>query len=131
MATKKKPGPRPPAKKESVADQAIATLTEFVEGLEAGRPIEELATVRTHRVAFPNPPVGASDVRAIRKALNVSQAVFAQLIGASAPTVRAWEQGQKKPSGVARRFLAELRSDPAYWMRRVVEVTGTGGTPAK
>jgi hypothetical protein len=24
---------------------------------------------------------------------------------------------------VARRFLAELRSDPAYWKRRVVEVT--------
>lgn len=107
----------------SVAEQAIASLTELVEGLESGRPLEEFCTVRTLKARFPAPALRPSDVRAIRKGLNMSQAVFAQLIGASASTVRAWEQGQKRPSGVARRFLAEIRADPAYWKRRVVEVT--------
>jgi transcriptional regulator with XRE-family HTH domain len=40
----------------------------------------------------------------------VSQAIFAQMMGVSASTVRAWEQGKREPEGAARRLLqiAEL-----------------------
>ncbi|MBF0608001.1 MAG: DNA-binding transcriptional regulator [Candidatus Magnetobacterium sp. LHC-1] len=45
------------------------------------------------------------DIRRIRAANRVSQAVFAAFLGIGKTTVQQWEQGQKKPSGTARRLL--------------------------
>ncbi|EKD33605.1 MAG: Transcriptional regulator, XRE family [uncultured bacterium] len=45
------------------------------------------------------------DIRRIRTANHVSQAVFAAILGIGKTTVQQWEQGQKKPSGPARRLL--------------------------
>jgi DNA-binding transcriptional regulator YiaG len=52
-------------------------------------------------------------VREIRHKLSVSQAIFAQMLGVSASTVRAWEQGRREPEGAARRLLqmADLHPD--------------------
>lgn len=50
-------------------------------------------------------PLKAEDIRRIRKANHVSQAVFATLLGVGKTTVQQWEQGQKKPSGPAKRLL--------------------------
>ncbi|MEI8342261.1 MAG: DNA-binding transcriptional regulator, partial [Verrucomicrobiota bacterium] len=54
------------------------------------------------------PPVRtytADDVRRIRRAAHVSQAVFAHVLGVGATTIQKWEQGIKKPSGASRRLL--------------------------
>ena len=48
---------------------------------------------------------GPEDIRRIRAANHVSQAVFAVCLGIGKTTVQQWEQGQKKPSGPARRLL--------------------------
>jgi putative transcriptional regulator len=45
------------------------------------------------------------DIRRIRKANHVSQAVFAAFLGIGKTTVQQWEQGKKKPSGPAQRLL--------------------------
>ena len=45
------------------------------------------------------------DIRRIRLANHVSQAVFAAILGTGKTTVQQWEQGQKKPSGPAQRLL--------------------------
>jgi putative transcriptional regulator len=45
------------------------------------------------------------DIRRIRTANHVSQAVFAAVLGTGKTTVQQWEQGQKKPSGPAQRLL--------------------------
>jgi putative transcriptional regulator len=45
------------------------------------------------------------DIRRIRLANHVSQAVFAAIMGTGKTTVQQWEQGQKKPSGPAQRLL--------------------------
>ncbi|MBF0553145.1 MAG: DNA-binding transcriptional regulator [Nitrospirae bacterium] len=45
------------------------------------------------------------DILRIRTANHVSQAVFAAFLGIAKSTVQQWEQGQKKPSGTARRLL--------------------------
>jgi DNA-binding transcriptional regulator YiaG len=52
-------------------------------------------------------------VREIRHKFSVSQAIFAQMLGVSASTVRAWEQGKREPEGPARRLLqiAELHPE--------------------
>jgi DNA-binding transcriptional regulator YiaG len=64
------------------------------------------------------PSTTAADVAAARQALGVSQTIFAQILGASVQAVRAWEQGAKAPSGMARRLIGEIRHDPAYWRKR-------------
>ena len=53
----------------------------------------------------PKRPFKAEDVRRIRAANHVSQAVFAAILGIGKTTVQQWEQGQKNPSGPAQRLL--------------------------
>ena len=45
------------------------------------------------------------DIRRIRMANHVSQAVFAAILGIGKTTVQQWERGQKRPSGPAQRLL--------------------------
>lgn len=86
--------------------------------------VDKKVTIRKVRVAkFEVPPLGKNEIVAIRDSLGVSQPVFASLIGVSAALVKAWEQGTKLPSGVALRFLAEVRRNPEYWKGRVREAT--------
>ncbi|BBU32428.1 transcriptional regulator (plasmid) [Burkholderia sp. THE68] len=51
------------------------------------------------------PEFGAKEIVRIRKGVNVSQSVFALYLNTTASTVRQWEQGDKKPSGIAARML--------------------------
>jgi putative transcriptional regulator len=91
-----------------------------MEDVMAGRVRpEERLTVRT--VELPDDPADyrPRDVRAVREALNVSQMVFALLIGASPALVRAWEQGARTPSPMARRLLDTIRRDPRPWRAMV------------
>lgn len=53
----------------------------------------------------------AKEVKTIRNNLNMSQSVFAVLMGVSNKTVEAWEAGTNKPSGSARRLLGMLKED--------------------
>jgi len=53
----------------------------------------------------PKRPLEPEDIRRIRSANHVSQAVFAAYLGTGKTTVQQWEQGQKKPSGPALRLL--------------------------
>jgi len=50
-------------------------------------------------------PFQPEEIRRIRMANHVSQAVFAAILGIGKTTVQQWEQGQKKPSGPAQRLL--------------------------
>jgi putative transcriptional regulator len=45
------------------------------------------------------------NIRRIRLAIHVSQAVFAAILGIGKTMVQQWEQWQKKPSGSAQRIL--------------------------
>jgi putative transcriptional regulator len=87
--------------------------------------VEQRFTV--HRVpvsAFHRPEFSPADIAAIRDNIGASQAVFAALLGTSANTVRAWEQGINPPSGIAARFLDEIRRTPDYWRNRIAEAAG-------
>lgn len=72
-------------------------------------------TLRTTTVEMPNPPpvLSAKEVSQIRtKKLRMSQGAFAKLLGVSARVVQSWEQGNKKPSGAARRLLQVAAKSP-------------------
>jgi putative transcriptional regulator len=45
------------------------------------------------------------EIKQIREASNVSQAVFAALLNTSVSTVQKWEIGQKRPTGIALKLL--------------------------
>jgi putative transcriptional regulator len=95
----------------SQVQQSIAELQSIVDRrqspLGSGR-----FTVRTLAVAEPSPH-GAASVRAIRKSLNVSQVVFARLLGVSPALVRAWELGSRIPAPIACRLLDQVRANPS------------------
>jgi putative transcriptional regulator len=58
------------------------------------------------------------------KSLGLSQTQFAGFLGVALSTVRAWELGQRKPSGPARWLLGEIRDDPASWRAKLARKTG-------
>lgn len=50
-------------------------------------------------------PLRPEEIKQIREATRVSQAVFARLLNTSVSTVQKWEIGQKKPTGTALKLL--------------------------
>lgn len=69
--------------------------------------------VRTVKVSVaPLPDMASNDVKNIRLSLDMTQAIFAAVMGVSVKTVEAWESGINTPSGTARRMLSLLKSDP-------------------
>lgn len=110
------------------ARELSGPVREMVHGLpagcdavEAGLPLEKVSTVRTCTIDVRSPELSSAQIRAIRDSLGLSQALFATFLGVGIPTVRSWEQGDRAPSAMARRFLGVIRDDPEYWKRKLAE----------
>jgi putative transcriptional regulator len=94
----------------------------LIEALEEAVAYEggELPGTRVDRVEItargarvpPAPEYSADEIRAIRHGLSLSQQVFADLLNASASSVRAWEQGTREPDGPTRRLLQVAKERP-------------------
>src|SRR3970040_783509 len=56
--------------------------------------------------------VDEPDVRAIRKAADISQSQFAKLIGVNLRTLQNWEQRRTRPTGPARALAKIVASNP-------------------
>jgi putative transcriptional regulator len=68
--------------------------------------MDEITKRKIDALCLPTiPPLRPDDIRRIRTANHVSQAVFAAMLGTGKTTVQQWEQGLKKPSGPAQRLL--------------------------
>lgn len=91
----------------SVYESIIQGLNEAIE-YEKGN----LKANTSKLTVAPIPDILASEIKDIRLSLEMTQTVFAAVIGVSEKTVEAWEGGRSKPSGTAKRMLAMLRSDP-------------------
>ena len=108
---------KPVTPRSRIGAQLTAALTELRDALETGRPLEEFFTVRT--VEIPDPPAyNTKRVRALRKRMGVSQAVFASLLGISPQLVEHWEQGVRSPRPIACRLLDEVNRDPKGFLQR-------------
>lgn len=71
--------------------------------------------LRTTELEIPEPPPNLSKkkIKTLREdVLGVSQPLFARILGVSPAAVKAWEQGNKKPSGTARRLMQLFERDP-------------------
>ena len=94
-------------------EQMAQSMAELREIMAAGASptANGRLTARTIEVAEPS-AYDARGVKKVRDALNVSQAVFAQLLGVSDVLVRSWERGARSPAPVARRLMDQIREHP-------------------
>jgi putative transcriptional regulator len=109
-------------KPKSVGAEIIEGLTEFRDVLRRGEAIESRFTVRTVELDLqPLKPTqyDADSVRATRESLNVSQALFAQLLGVSLDLVQGWEQGRREPKPIACHVLDDINRNRQYWLDRL------------
>lgn len=61
----------------------------------------------------PAPDFTSRDIKRLRKDIfRLSQPLFARILNVEIPTIRAWEQGTRQPSGAALRLLEILAKDP-------------------
>lgn len=90
--------------------------------LRDARVTRAKVTVRSVDVVPPQ-QYGEHDVQRVRAQLGLSQAVFAGLLGASVSTVRAWEQGAREPSEMARRLLEVAERKPEVFEEALVSLS--------
>jgi len=57
-------------------------------------------------------PATSKEVKAARKAVASTQRQFAEMIGVSLETVKAWEAGKRTPEGIASKVLRLLIKKP-------------------
>lgn len=111
MTTKK-------TKLNAVERDLVEGLDGLVKSLERGDKLRENFTCRRVILNVRTAEYGPQLVKATRRLLKASQALFAQFLGVSVKTVCAWESGQP-PSEMACRFMDEIRHNPAYWNARL------------
>lgn len=106
-------GATPEEAAERGEEVIVVWLTSMADaGFELPNPA---ATARRASVQRP-PTYTAERVATVRRKLNVSQQVFADLLNVSAGTVRSWEQGLRRPDGASRRLLDIAEHHPEALM---------------
>lgn len=111
-------------KKRNIGDEIIEGLADAIAHSEGK------ITLKTTTVEIPDmpPAISKTQISHIRvKVLNMSQGAFAAYLGVSPAVVQSWEQGQKKPSGAARRLLQVAATDPKALLRAASSKQGAGG----
>ncbi len=122
---KKKKGRR-----KSLGAEIVEGLTQLHAAMQSGKNVEEAFTVRKVKLDLKPQEYDANSVRITRARVGVSQALFAQLLGASVDLVQSWEQGIRKPSTMACRLLDEMNLDPARWRNRLKDAMREADTDA-
>lgn len=71
------------------------------------------AGIRVHKLLVePVDNFKPDEIKLIRNNLNMTQVIFAAILGVSKKTVEAWEQGVNAPSGPASRLLRIFKDHP-------------------
>src|SRR5882724_1885297 len=84
--------------------QSLQDAAAYEHGKEGGLRVTELPP--------PPKPLRPSEIRAIRRSFNVSQAVFARIINVSANAVESWEQGVRHPREATLKLLTIAHKHP-------------------
>lgn len=96
-------------------DEVVNSFRDFFACVDAGEPM----TLRTVALDLHIHEYTAEEIQQIRQSLNISQAVMAKFLGVSVLTIQSWEQGLRKPSPMACRFLDEIARSPEHWQKRL------------
>jgi putative transcriptional regulator len=101
--------------------EIVEALTAFHQTLKRGgaAAVARKFTVRTVRLDLEPRSYTGDDVKKVRSMIGLSQVLFARFLGVSVNAVRSWENGGKKPSKMACRFLDEIADRPAAFRKRI------------
>jgi putative transcriptional regulator len=99
------------AKRKRLGERLLDGMAELEAAMASGKAPHEVLDVRTIEVAAA-PAFSPAEVRALRHRLNVSQPIFARMLGVSTVLVQSWEQGKREPNSMARRLMQLLIADP-------------------
>lgn len=92
---------------KSLFESLKASLNEAITHVDGKRE------VRTRKITIkPVPSFSAIEVKEIRNKVEMTQALFAQMLGVSKKTVEAWEAGTNVPNGSAMRLLQLFAENP-------------------
>jgi putative transcriptional regulator len=84
----------------------LEAVHDTVKGLHRAGAMDQITLREFDRLCVPPvAPLRPEQIKKIREASRVSQAVFARLLNTSLSTVQKWEIGQKKPTGTALKLL--------------------------
>ena len=109
-------------RKTKLGQELIAGLREATDHVRGTKKLRAL----TLDIPEPAKPWPKEQIARLRKQrFGVSQPVFASLLSVTASTVRAWEQGQKVPSGAARRLLELADLQPEIFQILAHEHSGS------
>jgi putative transcriptional regulator len=72
----------------------------------------QMVNLRVTRIPPRPKPISPKEVRAIRRTLNASQALFATYLNVSPNAVRSWEQGTRRPRQAALKLLVIAKRNP-------------------
>ena len=87
--------------------EAFESIHESAQALHAIGAISK-TTLREYDEACLSMPdqIPAEQIKQLRESSHVSQPVFARYLNTSASTVKKWESGEKRPSGMALKLLS-------------------------
>jgi DNA-binding transcriptional regulator YiaG len=105
--------------KKSVTQDLIDGFTELADALDKGEDLGPRFQCYSLQLELRSPRYSPRLVKATRMRVRASQRVFAGFLGVSTKTVSQWEQGAGDPSPIARRFMDEIRHNPAYYIARL------------
>ena len=113
----KKAGRRPlKVTTQNFGDVLIEGLTEAVAVQRGERKPARAEYVTARTAAGPDgsrsPAFTPTRIKKLRKRLNYSQAVFAEVVFSSLRGVSSWEQGTRQPDGPTRRLLEVYERHP-------------------
>jgi putative transcriptional regulator len=84
----------------------LEAVHETAKGLHKAGAMDQVTLREFDRLCLPPvDPLQPEEIKKIREASQVSQAVFARLLNTSLSTVQKWEIGQKRPTGTALKLL--------------------------
>ena len=84
----------------------LEAVHDTAKGLHKAGVMDQVTLREFDRLRLPPiEPLEPEQIKHIREASRVSQAVFAALLNTSVSTVQKWEIGQKRPTGTALKLL--------------------------
>lgn len=90
----------------------------------------KLLTARHYAVNRVPPRMSTKRIKELRReVLGVSQTIFAKLLNVALQTVRAWEQGTRRPTGSALRLLSLAEETPETVQALIADRSNTGRRP--
>lgn len=101
--------------KQTIGEEILDGLRELSETVATGKPLSTKFTVRTVNLKLEPRQYDALAVKETREELDVSQAVFAEIMAVSPECIEKWEQGLGEPSPIARRLLDLINEHRDHW----------------